>query len=80
MAAIPTIGVRWSEMEALDRAVPDATTRRVRQRTGMNAKNQEEDHVTDIAIPRPRLLPALAIGLAVLLGTTGLVPRPGRRR
>ena len=29
--------------------------------------------MTDNATPRPRLLPALAMGLAVLLGTTGLV-------
>ncbi len=33
--------------------------------------------MTDTAIPRPRLLPALALGLAVLLGTTGLVPSAG---
>ena len=39
----------------------------------MNANKQKEDHVTDNATPRPRLLPALAMGLAVLLGTTGLV-------
>ena len=72
MAAIPTIGVRWSEMEALDRdpMLPGPTTGAV---THLHKPQAKGGNVTEIAFPRPRLLPALAIGLSVLLGTTGLV-------